>query len=137
MAVGFAHTRRFGPRGPGRLFPSKNALGMPATACLAAAVLSTAVPADPAVAGDAAAGREKAQQCLTCHGLDGVAKMPDAPNIGGESEFYLTKQLKAFRSGDRRHEQMSIVAAGLSDQDIADLAAYYASIEFTVEVPDY
>lgn len=109
---------------------------MRATTCLLA-VLSTAVLIDPAVAADAAAGREKAQQCRTCHGLDGVGKMPDVPNIAGESEIYLTKQLEAFRSGERRHEQMSIVAAGLSDQDIADLAAYYASIEFTVEVPDY
>lgn len=135
MAVEAFRIGRPGLMAPGRLFPLPSVLGRPAAACLAA--LSTAVLIDPAVAGDAAAGREKARQCLACHGLDGVAKRPDAANIGGESEFYLIKQLKAFRSGERRHEQMSIVASSLSDQDIADLAAYYASIEFTVEVPAY
>ena len=58
------------------------------------------------------------------------------PNIGGESAIYLTKQLQDFRSGARQHEQMSIIASGLSDEDIADLVAYYASIEFTVKVPE-
>ncbi|MHA1153299.1 MAG: c-type cytochrome [Alphaproteobacteria bacterium] len=87
-------------------------------------------------AGDPAAGREKAKVCRTCHGMDGVGKLPHVPNIGGESDFYLTKQLKAFRKGDRRDEQMAIIARDLSDQDIADLAAYFASIEFTVKVPD-
>ena len=86
--------------------------------------------------GDPAAGREKAKLCRACHGLDGVGKMPNVPNIGGESDFYLTKQLKAFRKGDRHDEQMAIIARDLSDQDIADLAAYYASIEFTVKIPD-
>ena len=86
--------------------------------------------------GDPAAGREKAKVCRTCHGMDGVGKQPNVPNIGGESDFYLTKQLKAFRKGDRRDEQMAIIARDLSDQDIADLAAYFASIEFTVKVPD-
>ena len=68
--------------------------------------------------------------------MDSVGKLPNVPNIGGESDFYLTKQLKAFRKGDRRDEQMAIIARDLSDQDIADLAAYYASIEFTVTVPE-
>ncbi len=86
--------------------------------------------------GDPAAGREKAKVCRTCHGMDGVGKLPNVPNIGGESDFYLTKQLKAFRKGDRRDEQMAIIARDLSDQDIADLAAYYASITFTVTVPE-
>jgi cytochrome c553 len=104
------------------------------TACLVCVPL-IAYSANPVAAGDAAAGRAKAQQCQACHGLDGVGKMLDVPNIGGESDFYLGKQLRAFRSGERQHEQMSIVASGLSDEDIDDLAAYYASIEFTVKVP--
>lgn len=87
-------------------------------------------------AGNAEAGRDKARQCAVCHGLEGVAKRPDAPNIGGESELYLEKQLEAFRSGERRHAQMSIIAGGLSDQDIADLVAWYASLEFEVRLPD-
>ena len=68
--------------------------------------------------------------------MDGIGKLPNVPNIGGETDFYLTKQLKAFRAGTRRDEQMAIVARDLTDQDIADLAAYYASIEFTVKVPE-
>jgi cytochrome c553 len=86
-------------------------------------------------AGDPDAGRLKARQCQVCHGYDGIGRNPEVPNIAGESVFYLTKQLRAFRSGERVHPQMSIVAKGLTDADIDDLAAYYASIKFTVEPP--
>ena len=89
----------------------------------------------PAWAGDPVAGRKTAQQCQTCHGIDGVGKLPDVPNIGGESDVYLTAQLQHYRSGERRHEQMSIIASGLSDEEIADLAAWYSSIQFTVTLP--
>lgn len=92
--------------------------------------------AGTALAGDAAAGRKKAARCQACHGIDGIAKMPNVPNIGGESEFYLTKQLTAFRGGERRDPQMSMMAKNLSDEDIADLAAYYARIELTARIPD-
>ena len=91
--------------------------------------------APDALAGDAVAGRVKAQQCQACHGIDGVGKMPDVPNIGGESADYLTRQLEQFRSGDRKHEQMSIIAQGLKDEDIRDLVAWYSSLKVTVEVP--
>jgi cytochrome c553 len=111
--------------------------GMPwmriVVAWLVVALLSS--PKLAAAAGDASVGKEKAQQCAVCHGIDGVATVPDAPNIGGESSIYLMKQLEAFRSGERRHEQMSIIAQGLSDQDIADLVAWYASIRFEVRMP--
>lgn len=92
--------------------------------------------AGPSWAGDPASGRKKAVRCQACHGLDGVAKMPNVPHIAGESELYLAKQLKAFRGGDRRDPQMSLMAKNLSDEDIADLAAYFARIEITVRVPD-
>lgn len=91
--------------------------------------------ASTAQAADPAAGRKKAQQCQACHGIDGVGKMPDVPNIGGESADYLTRQLENFRSGERKHEQMSIIAASLGDEDIADVAAWYSSIQFEVIVP--
>ena len=104
--------------------------------CVAFLAAALAVTNSAQAGGDPAAGREKAKVCRTCHGVDGVGKLPNVPNIGGESDFYLTKQLRAFRKGDRRDEQMAIIARDLSDQDIADLAAYYASIEFTVKVPD-
>ncbi|KAB2874134.1 MAG: cytochrome c [Bauldia sp.] len=74
--------------------------------------------------------------CRTCHGIDGVAWIPIAPHIAGESSVYLQTQLKAFRSGKRQHEIMSVIAKQLSDEDIANLAAWYSSIEFSVEVPE-
>ncbi len=86
-------------------------------------------------AGNITAGRQKALQCQTCHGLDGLSKIPDAPNIAGNPEGYLVKSLNAFRKGERRNEMMTIVVQQLSDQDVADLAAYYAAIEVTVKVP--
>lgn len=85
--------------------------------------------------GDAAAGRKKAGQCRTCHGIDGMAKIPIAPNIGGENFTYLKTQLQNFRSGKREHEIMSIVAKGLSDADIDDLSAWYSSITVTMTMP--
>ena len=85
------------------------------------------VLAGAALAQDAEAGRKVASMCRTCHGLDGVAVMPVAPSIGGEPASYIAAQLEAFRSGARVNEMMSVVAAGLSDQQIADVAAWYAA----------
>ncbi|MEM7225584.1 MAG: cytochrome c [Pseudomonadota bacterium] len=87
-------------------------------------------------AADPALGRQKAKMCQTCHGIDGVARTPDAPHIAGENKIYLVSQLKAFRSGKRQHQIMSVIAKDLSDEDIANLAAWYSSIEFTVTVPE-
>jgi cytochrome c553 len=83
----------------------------------------------PVLAADAKAGRAKALACQACHGLDGQSKVPDAPNLAGQVEGYLVTQLRAFKSGARKSEAMSVVAATLSDQDIDNLAAYYAAIE--------
>jgi cytochrome c553 len=87
-------------------------------------------------AGDAAIGRELAKPCVVCHGRDGMGNNPMIPNIAGQSEQYLEKQLKDFRAGRREDEQMSIIARELTDPEIANLAAWYASIEFTVTEPD-
>ncbi|MDS9469403.1 c-type cytochrome [Paracoccus sp. MBLB3053] len=81
--------------------------------------------------GNRAEGRKLAGQCRTCHGLDGLAQIPIAPHIGGESEAYIRTQLAAFRDGTREHEMMSIVAKTLTDQQIADLAAWYGSHRVT------
>ncbi|MCG7601991.1 cytochrome c [Halomonas sp. McH1-25] len=89
-----------------------------------------------AYAADPAAGRVLARQCQTCHGLDGIAQIPIAPNLAGESRIYIETQLKAFRSGKREHEIMSVVAKGLSDEDISNLAAWYESIKITATVPE-
>lgn len=83
-------------------------------------------------AGDVKAGRMKAQMCQACHGLDGLSKVPDAPNIAGQIEPYLSAQLQAFKSGVRKNEAMSLVAASLSEKDIDDLAAYFSAIEINL-----
>jgi len=86
-------------------------------------------------AGDVSAGRQKALTCQTCHGLDGKAKIPEAPNLAGQNALYLAKALKDYRSGARKNDMMSLVAPTLKDKDIDDLAAYYSAIEVTVAPP--
>ena len=102
---------------------------------IAALALAALACAQPAAAGDAAQGKEKAAKCKTCHGIDGIAKIPIAPHLAGESQIYLETQLKAFRSGKRVHEMMSVIAKDLTDEDISDVAAWYASIRITAEMP--
>lgn len=80
-------------------------------------------------AGDAAAGQEKAAVCAACHGADGKAIQPSYPNLAGQHETYLAKQLKDYRDGDRENALMSGQAVNLSDQDILDLSAYYSSMD--------
>lgn len=84
--------------------------------------------------GDRAAGNALAGQCRTCHGLDGLARIPIAPHIGGEPAEYILHQLTAFRDGTREHEMMSIIAKNLTDQNIIDLAAWYSGHEVTTEL---
>ena len=88
-------------------------------------------------AADPAAGKTKAQgQCAVCHGIDGIAKNPEAPHLAGEQANYIVKQLRAFKTGARKHDQMSIIAEGLSDEDAADIAAWYAKIKVTATMPE-
>ncbi len=102
----------------------------------AAAFFALAAPALANSAGDPAEGRKLATQCQVCHGLNGLGTNPTVPNIGGESAMYLTKQLEDFREGRRVNEQMSIMAEGLTDEEIAHLAAWYSAIEITVTMPE-
>ena len=85
--------------------------------------------AGPASAADAAAGKTKAATCTACHGAEGVSVNPMRPNLAGQKEMYLVKQMKDFRDGKRNDPVMSPMAKGLSDDDIANLAAYYASLK--------
>ncbi|WP_343080182.1 cytochrome c [Ostreiculturibacter nitratireducens] len=96
---------------------------------LAQAGLAEELPGDPE------AGRKKAGQCRTCHGLNGFAQIPIAPHIGGENPLYIVHQLTAFRDGTREHEMMSVVAKALDDQSIADLAAWFSSQSVTATLP--
>ena len=117
---------------------------MPTTSCIKAPVrwaalgafAVTAAFAPAATAGDSAAGKGKTRACVTCHGVDGMSRVPDAPNLTGQIEMYLARQLRDYRAGKRTHQVMSIIAKNLSDTDIDDLAAWYASIKITVTPPD-
>ena len=101
-----------------------------------AALIAAVVGAATAFAADPAAGKKVAQAtCAVCHGVDGIAKNPDAPHLAAENVQYLLRQLKAFKSGERKHEQMSIIAQGLSDDDMANAAAWYSSIKIKAEMP--
>ena len=95
---------------------------------IAVATIDATGAGDGFAAGDAAAGRQKALMCQTCHDLDGQAKIPEAPNLAGQNAVYLVKALKDYRSGARKDDMMSAVAPALTDKDIEDLAAYFSAI---------
>ena len=90
----------------------------------------------PALAGNPDAGKTKAEQkCAICHGPLGLSQNPGAPNLAGQPAIYLVEQLRAFRGGKRQHQVMSIIAKPLNDDDISDLAAWYASLVVSVKQP--
>ena len=82
----------------------------------------------PVLAQDAAAGKTKAAVCSACHGAAGISVLPDYPNLAGQKQKYLETSIKAYRDGHRKHAVMSPMAAGLSDADILDLAAYFSNL---------
>ena len=79
-------------------------------------------------AGDAEAGKAKSVTCAACHGGEGISPVGTWPNLAGQKEEYLVAQMKAFRDGARENAQMAPMMSNLSDEDIANLAAYYASL---------
>ncbi|CAM5320340.1 hypothetical protein AFEL58S_00764 [Afipia felis] len=93
-------------------------------------VCSVVLMAAPVVAAeeDDAAIEQKLGACVACHGADGIGKAPQYPNLQGQKAAYLEKQLKAFRSGERKDASMTALAAGLSDEDIADLSTYFEQV---------
>jgi cytochrome c553 len=101
-------------------------------AALLASVWLLVATASACSAGDVKVGRAKALMCQACHGLDGLSKTPDAPNIAGQTEPYIVAQLQAYKSGTRKNDAMSVVAPSLSNTDIEDLAAYFSAIEINV-----
>jgi cytochrome c553 len=92
---------------------------------IASAASATTAPTRPAALG----------QCSTCHGVNGISMLPNAPHLAGQPQIYLVEQLKAYRSGKRSNEVMSVIAKPLSDADIDALAAWYAAIKFEVKSP--
>ena len=82
----------------------------------------------PAFAGDAAAGKAKAMTCMACHGAAGISPNDIWPNLAGQKEGYLVKQIKAFRDGVRVDPMMAPMVRSLSDDDIANLATYFSGL---------
>jgi cytochrome c553 len=102
------------------------------SAAMIAALVAKAIPA---AAQDAAAGRAKAQACSVCHGPLGVSTAPDTPHLAGQPAIYLVRQLRAYRGGERKHEVMSVIAKPLTDAEIEDLSAWFASIKIDANKP--
>ena len=86
-------------------------------------------------AADPKAGRAKSAACVVCHGQIGISVAPDAPNLAGQPAIYLEAQLRNYRSGKRQHEVMTVIARPLSDDDIANVAAWYSSIKVDATLP--
>lgn len=89
----------------------------------------------PVQAGDVKAGQTRAAACAVCHGPQGLSMQPNVPHLAGQPEIYLAEQLRAYRSGKRAHEVMGVIAKPLTDAEIDNLAAWYASIKIRVEAP--
>ena len=96
---------------------------------LACVLATPALAQQPAPAGDAKAAHKKVAMCEGCHGIAGYRtaypEVYHVPKLGGQSPTYLVNALKAYRSGERNHPSMRGIAAGLSDKDMEELAAYY------------
>ena len=114
---------------------SSPAFGWPP--CMVAGVMAgvmwLAVPL--ARASDISAGQKRAQPCTVCHGPLGLSVTPDAPHLAGQPALYTAAQLRAYRSGARKHEVMAVMAKALSDEDISQLAAWFASLRVEVQQP--
>ena len=96
-------------------------------ALLLAMPLAHAAEGGPSV--DIAAGRQRAAVCFACHNANGISQMPGTPNLAGQDRSYLENALRDYRSGqDRKNAIMNAMAQPLSDQDIADIAAYFNSL---------
>lgn len=87
-------------------------------------------------AGDAEAGKAKSAVCGACHGADGNSMVPNFPKLAGQGAAYTLKQLQDIKSGARQVPEMAGIVPGLSDQDMADLAAYYAAQKVQVGAAD-
>lgn len=80
-------------------------------------------------AADVTAGKAKSVTCAACHGAAGISAIPMYPNLAGQKAMYTVKQLKAFKSGTRKDPVMGPMASMLSDADMENIAAYYASLK--------
>jgi cytochrome c553 len=102
-------------------------------AVLVALLFATAVVQ---AAGSAEAGKQKSLTCSACHGADGNSLNPEWPSLAGQNTRYAVRQLLAYKGGERQNVLMSGMALGLSEQDIEDLAAYYAAQPVVLRTAD-
>jgi cytochrome c553 len=107
-------------------------------AALAAGFSTLALAQAPApVKGDATRGADKTRMCEGCHGVPGFRtafpEVYSVPRLGGQHPEYIAKALSEYKSGERSHPSMRSIAASLSDQDMADLAAYYGQSTVTAQ----
>jgi cytochrome c553 len=86
-----------------------------------------AARAENAIVGSAEAGQAKSATCAACHGVDGNSANPEWPSLASQHAQYIVKQLKAFKAGTRQNPTMAPMAMGLSEQDMADVAAYFSA----------
>ena len=93
----------------------------------ACALLLAASPLAFSASGDASAGKKKSAACAACHGADGVSPSPDFPNLAGQYPDYLATAMKHYKNGKRKNPIMAEQVKNLSDKDMVDLAAYFAS----------
>lgn len=91
------------------------------------ALVAGALASGAAVAGDARAGKEKSTVCAACHGPDGNSPTPEFPRIAGQHEDYLLRAMLDYKNGQRKNPIMAAQVENLSRQDLADLAAWFAS----------
>ena len=110
-------------------------LNKPYSRCLSIALLAVGVSANGHAGGDAENGKALSATCAACHGADGNSTIPANPILAGQYESYLIRALTDYKSGDRSNAIMAGFAAGLSDQDIRDLAAYFSSQESALTIP--
>ena len=108
--------------------------GMPSLRAPAALIALVLLCAGAAQARDPVAGQKLAAACAACHGLNGLSTLPNAPHLAGQPAIYVTEQLKNYRNGSRKNEVMAVIAKPLTDDQIDDLAAWYASIQITATV---
>jgi cytochrome c553 len=92
-----------------------------------AALTSALCVSGAAVAGNAAAGKEKAKVCAACHGADGNTPVADNPKLAGQHPDYIIKALQGYKSGTRKSPIMAPMGSNLSQRDMEDLAAYFSS----------
>ncbi|MBM88400.1 MAG: cytochrome c4 [Gammaproteobacteria bacterium] len=104
--------------------------------CIISVFLACVMPQLLMAQGDLAAGQAKAALCAACHGVDGNSQLSENPKLAGQNASYIVKQLNDYKSGARVNVIMAGMVAALSDQDMQDIAAWYASQQVTLQGAD-